>query len=176
MSGEGEIRKAIVEADLVDCMIALPGQLFYTTQIPACLWFLARDKSGGNGKAPKRDRRGEVLFINARKLGEMRDRTHRELAEAQIDLIAETYHAWRENDGEYEDIPVFANRPHWKNYRNTIMCSHPVVTWAWKIWMITVSLFEEKFNRFIQTLQSQFANSDKLQQSIQDNLSRLNHE
>ncbi len=76
-SGEGEIRKSLIEADLVDCMVALPGQLFYSTQIPACLWFLARDRK--NGKF--RDRRGEVLFIDARKLGRMVDRTHRELAD-----------------------------------------------------------------------------------------------
>ena len=90
-SGEGEIRKNLVEADLVDCMIALPGQLFYSTQIPACLWFLARDR--GNGRF--RDRRGEVLFIDARKLGRMVDRTHRELTDDDIARIAETYHAWR---------------------------------------------------------------------------------
>lgn len=98
-SGEGEIRKAMIEADLVDCMVALPGQLFYSTQIPACLWFLARDKS--NGK--KRDRRGEILFIDARKMGVMRDRTHRELTEEEIERIAKIYHSWR--DGEaYQDI------------------------------------------------------------------------
>jgi type I restriction enzyme M protein len=90
-SGEGEIRKRIVEADLVDCMVALPGQLFYSTQIPACLWFLARDKQ--NGKF--RDRRGHVLFIDARKLGRMVDRTHRELTDEDIARIADTYHAWR---------------------------------------------------------------------------------
>ena len=90
-SGEGEIRKNIIEADLVDCMVALPGQLFYSTQIPVCLWFLARDK--GNHRF--RDRRGEVLFIDARKLGEMEDRTHRRLTDADIDRITNTYHAWR---------------------------------------------------------------------------------
>ncbi|MDC4225680.1 MAG: N-6 DNA methylase [Candidatus Manganitrophus sp.] len=90
-SGEGEIRKNLIEADLVDCMVALPGQLFYSTQIPACLWFLARDRK--NGKF--RDRRGEVLFIDARKLGRMVDRTHRELTDADIARIADTYHAWR---------------------------------------------------------------------------------
>ena len=79
-SGEGEIRKNIIEADLVDCMIALPGQLFYSTQIPACLWFLARDKK--NRKY--RDRRGQVLFIDARKLGRMADRTHRELTDEEV--------------------------------------------------------------------------------------------
>ena len=90
-SGEGDIRREIVEADLVDCMIALPGQLFYTTQIPACLWFVARDRKDGK----LRDRRGETLFIDARKLGAMTDRTHRELVEDEIERIAGAYHAWR---------------------------------------------------------------------------------
>ncbi|MCX8048290.1 MAG: type I restriction-modification system subunit M [Methylohalobius sp.] len=96
-SGEGYIRRAIIEADLVDCMIALPDKLFYSTQIPACLWFLARDKSGRGGPRdrPLRDRRGEVLFIDARKLGRMVDRTHRELTDEEIARIANTYHAWR---------------------------------------------------------------------------------
>ncbi len=97
-SGEGEIRKNLIEADLVDCMVALPGQLFYSTQIPACLWFLTRDR--GNGKL--RERRGEVLFIDARKLGRMVDRTHRELTDEDIARIADTYHAWR--DGS-QDTP-----------------------------------------------------------------------
>ncbi len=104
-SGEGEIRKNLVEADLVDCMVALPGQLFYSTQIPACLWFLARDRKDGSF----RDRRGEILFVDARKLGRMVDRTHRELTDQDISRIADTYHAWRgEKDvGDYEDIPGF---------------------------------------------------------------------
>jgi type I restriction enzyme M protein len=90
-SGEGEIRKNIIEADLVDCMVALPGQLFHSTQIPVCLWFLARDKRNGRF----RDRREEILFIDARKLGEMEVRTHRRLTDADIDRITNTYHAWR---------------------------------------------------------------------------------
>jgi len=115
-SGEGEIRKNIIEADLVDCMIALPGQLFYSTQIPACLWFLARDKKNHRF----RDRRGEVLFIDTRKLGVMADRTHRELTDDEITRIARTYHSWRgspltsppstgedRDGGEYKDIPGF---------------------------------------------------------------------
>ena len=98
-SGEGEIRKSLIEADLVDCMVALPGQLFYSTQIPACLWFLARDRKRG----------GEVLFIDARKLGRMVDRTHRELTDDDIARIAGTYHIWRgeEGAGEYADIPGY---------------------------------------------------------------------
>ena len=104
-SGEGEIRKNLVEAELVDCMVALPGQLFYATQIPVCLWFLARDRSGGSF----RDRRGEILFIDARRLGAMVDRTHRELNGDDIARIATTYQAWRSADsaGDYCDIPGY---------------------------------------------------------------------
>ncbi|WP_333642341.1 N-6 DNA methylase, partial [Mesotoga prima] len=90
-SGEGEIRKNIIEADLVDCIVALPSQLFYNTMIPVCLWFVSRDRQ--NNKF--RDRRGETLFIDARKLGEMIDRKHKTLTEEDIKRIAGTYHAWR---------------------------------------------------------------------------------
>ena len=105
-SGEGEIRRAMLEADVVDCMVALPGQLFYSTQIPACLWFLARNKNLGHGL---RDRRGQVLFIDARKLGVLVDRTRRELTDDEIQKIADTYHAWRGENGagEYADVAGF---------------------------------------------------------------------
>ena len=117
-SGEDEIRKTMVEADVVDCMVALPGQLFFSTQIPACLWFLARNKSNGRaGKRKLRDRRGEVLFIDARKMGVLVDRTRRELTDEDIERITSIYHAWRAAPGEivserrgrfpYEDIPGF---------------------------------------------------------------------
>ena len=104
-SGEGEIRKNIVEADLVDCVVALPGQLFRSTQIPACLWFLSKGRRAGE----YRERSGEVLFIDARAMGRMTDRTHRELTAEDIARIADTYHAWRgEPDaGEYADEPGF---------------------------------------------------------------------
>jgi type I restriction enzyme M protein len=104
-SGEGEIRRAIIEADLVDCMVALPGQLFYSTQIPVCLWFVARDKRNSRF----RDRRGETLFIDARNLGAMTDRVHRELMPHDVARIAGTYHAWRGDHGavEYVDVPGF---------------------------------------------------------------------
>ena len=108
-SSEAKIRKNLVEANLVDCMIALPTQLFYSTSIPVCLWFLARDRA--NGKF--RDRRGEVLFIDASNEGGMVDRTHRELSDDDIARIAGTYHAWRNNtlgatkQERYEDIPGF---------------------------------------------------------------------
>lgn len=104
-SGEGDIRRALVEADLVDCMVALPTQLFYSTGIPVCLWFLAKDRQNRRF----RDRRGEVLFIDARNLGEMATRVHRVLTADDIAKIADTYHAWREETdaGEYEDVPGF---------------------------------------------------------------------
>jgi type I restriction enzyme M protein len=106
-SGEGEIRKEMIEKDVVDCMVALPGQLFYSTQIPACLWFLARDKSA-NGH---RDRREEILFIDARNLGHMVDRTRREFSVSDIEAITGAYHRWRAKPeaglDEYQDIPGF---------------------------------------------------------------------
>ncbi len=110
-SGEGDIRRNLVEADLVDCIVALPGQLFYGTAIPACLWFLVRDKSGRStgGGRPLRDRQSETLFIDARKLGTLVDRTHRELSDQEIALVAHTYHAWRGQAdlGPYADVPGF---------------------------------------------------------------------
>ena len=96
-SGEGEIRRNLIEADLVDCIVALPGQLFRSTQIPACLWFLARDR---------RNRTGTTLFIDARDMGSMIDRTRRDLTDDDIERIASTYHAWRDGK-DYEDIPGF---------------------------------------------------------------------
>ena len=104
-SNEGEIRKSIIEADLVDCIVALPGQLFRSTQIPACLWFLSR----GRGTGEQGPRRGETLFIDARKLGHMVDRAHRDLSAQEIARIADTYHAWRGRKGldEYADVPGF---------------------------------------------------------------------
>src|SRR6266436_5250525 len=111
--GEGEIRRTIIEADLVDCMVALPGQLFYSTQIPVCLWFLSRDKRNSRF----RDRRRQTLFINARELGHLIDRVHRELSDKEMQRIAQTYHAWRGSDDplrnphseirEYTDVPGF---------------------------------------------------------------------
>ena len=104
-SNQGEIRKNIVEADLVDCMVALPGHLFYSTQVPACLWFITRNKEDHRF----RKRVGETLFIDARKFGVMVDQTHRELTDADIKRIAQTYHAWRGDvgAGKYKDVVGF---------------------------------------------------------------------
>ena len=114
-NSEGDIRRALIEGvndapGVVDCMVALPGQLFYSTQIPVCLWFLARDRSNGLARSDQlRDRRGEILFIDARKLGHMVDRTRKEFSDADIDKIARAYHAWRGETeaGVYADVPGF---------------------------------------------------------------------
>jgi type I restriction enzyme M protein len=114
-NGEGDIRRAMTDGvegapGVVDCIVALPGQLFYSTQIPVCLWFLARDRSNGLVKTERlRDRRNEILFIDARKLGHMVDRTRKELSDSDVDQIARKYHAWRgEHDaGEYVDVAGF---------------------------------------------------------------------
>ncbi|MGA9919698.1 MAG: class I SAM-dependent DNA methyltransferase [Candidatus Dormiibacterota bacterium] len=108
-SGEGEIRRKMIEDDLVECIVALPGQLFYTTQIPVSLWFLNRNKRNGSGRGNWRDRRGETLLIDARQLGTLVDRTHKELSDDDIGRIANTYHAWRgETDaGVYEEVLGF---------------------------------------------------------------------
>ena len=103
---EAAIRQGLVKSEMVDCMVALPGQLFYSTQIPACLWFLSNERGSAG---PYRDRHGEILFIDARQLGRMVDRTHRELTDEDVSRIADTYHAWRSDNGKeaYEDVPGF---------------------------------------------------------------------
>ena len=125
-SGEGEIRKRIVEADLVECMVALPGQLFYTTQIPVCLWFLARKKT----------RPLHTLFIDARKLGRLTDRVHRELTEEDLSRIFGTYHAWRGDPGAeqlYADVPGFCKSTSVERSVNTASFSLQDATLALKL-------------------------------------------
>ncbi len=104
-SGEGDIRQALIEARLVDCIVNLPGKLFLNTQIPASLWFLSRNR--GNGQF--RSRRDEILFIDARNLGHLINRRTLEFGDADITRIAVTYHNWRSPEGDYEDIPGFCN-------------------------------------------------------------------
>jgi Type I restriction-modification system methyltransferase subunit len=175
-SGEGEIRKAMVEADVVDCMVALPGQLFYSTQIPACLWFLARDKSNGKrGKRTLRDRRGEVLFIDARKLGVMVDRTRRELTDADVQKIADTYHAWRgEKDaGEYEDVSGFCKSATLEEVREQAHVLTPGrYVGAEDIEKDSVP-FAERFAQLRTELQGQFEQGDLLQAQINRVLDNL---
>lgn len=102
--GEGDIRRKLVEADLVDCIVAMPDKLFFNTGIPVSLWFVSKDRQG-NGH---RQRQDEVLFVDARRLGTMVTRRLRELSDADIAKIADTYHSWRNTDGEYDDVPGFA--------------------------------------------------------------------
>ena len=188
-SGEGEIRKALVEADLVDCMIALPGQLFYSTQIPACLWFLARDRSGRHSRAggnpvQMRDRRGQVLFIDARKLGRMVDRTHRELTDADIARIAGTYHAWRSasrHSGEsgnpvpYEDIPGYCKSATLQDIRKHGHVLTPGRYVGAAAQEDDGEPFAEKMQRLTAQLREQQAEAAKLDAAIAANLRELGY-
>ncbi|MGE3578215.1 MAG: type I restriction-modification system subunit M [Vicinamibacterales bacterium] len=170
-SGEGEIRKAIIEADLVDCMVALPGQLFYSTQIPVCLWFLARNKKNGRF----RDRRGETLFIDARKLGTMADRTHRELTDADIAKIAGTYHAWRgdKDAGDYADVPGFCKRATLEDIRRHGHVLTPGRYVGAEAVEDDAEPFDEKMRRLTATLREQQAEAAKLNAAIAANLKEL---
>ncbi len=172
-SGEGEIRRSLVEADLVDCMVALPGQLFYSTQIPACLWFLSRDRK--NGKF--RDRRGQVLFIDARKLGRMVDRTHRELIDEDIARIANTYHAWRgeKGAGEYADMPGFCNSAALEDVRKHGHVLTPGHYVGAEVLEDDGEPFEEKMKRLAKTLREQQAEAGKLDAAIAANLKELGY-
>jgi type I restriction enzyme M protein len=172
-SGEGEIRKSLVEADLVDCMVALPGQLFYSTQIPACLWFLARDRE--NGKF--RDRRGELLFIDARKLGRMADRTHRELTDEDVARIADTYHAWRgERDAdEYADVPGFCKSAPLEEVRKHGHVLTPGRYVGAEAQEDDGEPFDEKMRRLTATLREQQAEAAKLDAAIAANLGELGY-
>jgi type I restriction enzyme M protein len=174
-SGEGEIRKALVEGDVIDCMIALPGQLFYSTQIPVCLWFMARDKK--NHKF--RDRRGEVLFIDARKLGHMVDRTRKEFSDEDLTRIADAYHAWRgekdaiERRGAYDDVPGFCKSASLDDIRG-----HGYVLTPGRYVGAAGAEddeipFEERMASLKAKLESEFEEGRKLQDTISKNLARL---
>jgi type I restriction enzyme M protein len=172
-SGEGEIRKAMVEADLVDCMIALPGQLFYSTQIPACLWFLARDKRNRRF----RDRRGHVLFIDARKLGRMVDRTHRELTDEDIARIANTYHAWRgeKKAGEYADAAGFCKSAALEEIRKHGHVLTPGRYVGAEAQEDDGEPFDKKMKRLTATLREQQTEAAKLDVAIAANLKGLGY-
>ena len=187
-AGEGEIRKSIIEADLVDCMVALPGQLFYSTQIPVCLWFIARDKKNSRF----RDRRGETLFIDARKLGTLIDRVHRELTYDDISKIADTYHAWRgDNVGAdlrvspdaqantqvrtYEDIPGFCKSATTDDIRG----HNYILTPGRYVGAAEVEddgePFEEKMAKLTAALREQTEQAKKLDQLIWANLEDIGY-
>ena len=173
-SGEGEIRKNIIETDLVDCMVAMPGQLFYSTQIPVCLWFIAREKKNGRF----RDRHGQTLFIDARKLGTMIDRVHRELTDQDIRKIADTYHAWRGDKDcavKYEDVPGFCKSATLVDIRQ----HNHILTPGRYVGAAEVENdgepFEEKMARLTAALRDQTEQAEKLDQIIWANLKDIGY-
>jgi type I restriction enzyme M protein len=173
--GEGEIRKAMIEGDAVDCMVAMPGQLFFGVQIPVCLWILARNKGGGkNGSRTLRNRKGEILFLDARKLGQMISRTQRDLSAEDIQKIAGTYHAWREGNG-YADVAGFCKSASLEEIR----AHGHVLTPGRYVGAEEVEddgdPFEEKMPRLVSELHAQFAESAKLEQSIKAKLRGLGY-
>ena len=197
-SGEGEIRKNLIEADLVECIVALPGQLFRSTQIPACLWFLSRGRrneehracQGGTGQriSPSpigrgagvrvnriRDRRGEILFIDARKLGHMIDRTRRDLSQEDIARVAKTYHAWRGKEGrdEYADVPGFCRSATLEDIRKHGHVLTPGRYVGAEPQPEDSEPFEEKMKRLVAQLREQQVEATRLDVAIEKNLERL---
>lgn len=172
-SGEGEIRRKIVEADLVDCMISLPGQLFYGSQIPVCLWFIARDK--GNGRF--RDRRGQTLFIDARMLGHMADRTHKDLKGDEVERVAKAYHAWRgEKDaGKYKDLAGFCKSVTIDEIKEHDFVLTPGRYVGAEEVQDDGEPFDAKMKRLTAHLKEQFAESAKLEKAIRENLKKVGY-
>lgn len=179
-SGEGQIRQKLIENDLVDCMIALPGQLFYTTQIPVCLWFLTKNKKAqkfADERKGFRDRSGETLFIDARNIGSMVDRTHKEFSVDDIAKIARTYHAWRgeAKDGNYEDKAGYCKSADTKE----IIDNGCVLTPGRYVGAVDVAddseIFEEKMTELTKTLRHQLESSSKLETRIIKSLLELGY-
>jgi type I restriction enzyme M protein len=170
--GEGEIRKNMIEAGLIDCMVSLPAQLFYNTMIPACLWFLAKNRT--NGKF--RNRANEILFIDARKLGAMVNRRNKTLTDADIQQITSAFHNWRNNDGNYADVAGFCKTvllEEVKNSNYVLMPGRYVGTEEAETDGIP---FEEKMDKLTTRLAEQFAKGDTLKQTIRDNLKSIGYE
>lgn len=185
---EGEIRKQLIENDLVDCMVALPPQLFYNTQIPACLWFLARNKSlspaGGNGKGGFRNRSNEILFIDARELGSMISRKQRELTDKDIAKISDTYHNWRsspstggvsEGRGGYKDTPGFCKSANIQEIRknNYILTPGRYIDFAAA--EEDGQAFDEKMQQLTATLKEQMQKAAGLDKAIKANLKKIGY-
>ena len=168
--GEGQIRRALVDDGIVDCIVSLPGQLFYNTRIPACLWFLSKGKYY---RGHVRQRQGEVLFIDGRKLGVLVDRVHRDLTDGEITRISDAYHAWQSPKGNYQDIPGFC-----KSAKLEEIKGHGyVLTPGRYVGVEKVSdddePFEEKMGRLTQVLQEQIAQSKTLEAEIKQNLGQF---
>ncbi len=175
-SGEGEIRQKLIEKDVVDCIVALPGQLFSTTQIPVCLWFVARDKSNGLVKDKKlRDRRGDVLFIDARNMGTMITRTLKELTEKDVAAIAGTYHAWREKGGKYEDVPGFAKSVSLTDIAAKRFVLTPGMYVEQAAQAVDDELFEDKMARLRANLKTQMERGNLLDTEIRRQLQEVGY-
>jgi len=176
-NNELAIRTGIIEADLVDCIIALPGQLFYTTQIPVCLWFLTRSKKA-NAQHGLRAREGETLFIDARKLGTLTDRVHRELTEQDIERIAGTYHAWREEikDEQYHDVAGFCRASTLEEMRKNQYILTPGRYVGIEEEEDDGIPFEEKMEQYSQELFKQMKEAQDLDAKIRANLKELGYE
>ena len=174
-NNEGEIRKRLIEEDLVECMVALPGQLFTNTQIPACIWFLTKDKANGmvrNDK--KRDRRGEFLFVDARELGFMKDRVLRDFTNDDIAKVADTFHAWQQGEG-YEDIAGFCKSVRLADIKKHDFVLTPGRYVGAKEQEDDSEPFNEKMARLTAQLSEQFAESDRLEAEIKRNLGGLGY-
>ncbi len=173
-SGEGNIRKNLIEAYLVDCIVALPGQLFRSTQIPACLWFLSRGRSNGE----HRDRRGEILFIDARKMGHMVDRTRRDLSQEDIARVADTYHAWRGEKGldDYADLPGFCKSAPLDEVRTHGHVLTPGRYVGAEPQPEDLEPFDQKMARLAAQWREQQAEARRLDAEIEANLTRLGFE
>ena len=172
-SNEGEIRKNLLEEDMVDAIVTLPDKLFYSTGIPVSLWILNRNKKDN----PKfRSREHEVLFIDARQLGEMIDRRHRELTEEDISKITETYHEWRNIDGEYEDVKGFCKSASIEDIRE----HEYVLTPGRYVGIEDVEddgiPFDEKMENMTAELAELFAKSQHLEKEIRKNLGGIGYE
>jgi type I restriction enzyme M protein len=172
-SGEGKIREALIRDDLVDCIVALPAQLFYTTGIPVCLWFLDRNKAS----ADERHRRGETLFVDARGLGQKISRTQIELSDEEIDRIVGTYTAWRGQDGatEYADVLGFcasANAATIEKHGFTLSPGRYVGAPDEEEDEVA---FEERMAELVETLEDEMAANEKLAGEVRQALGRLGY-
>ncbi|WP_435751066.1 type I restriction-modification system subunit M [Thauera sp. AutoDN2] len=175
-NNEGEIRKKLIEDDYVECMVALPGQLFTNTQIPACIWFLTRDKRNGLALTKtKRDRRGEFLFIDARQLGYMKDRVLRDFTVDDIKKIADTFHAWQLGEG-YEDVAGFCYAATLDDIRKHEHVLTPGRYVGAEEQEDDGEFFADKMARLTAQLAEQFAESAKLEGEIKGSLAGLGYE
>lgn len=174
-NNEGEIRKALIEKDYVECMVALPGQLFTNTQIPACIWFLTKDKTNGfNLDKKKRNRRGEFLFIDARQSGYMKDRVLRDFTAGDIKTIADTYHAWQQGEG-YRDKLGFCYSATLEDIRKHEHVLTPGRYVGAELQAEDGEDFAVKMARLTSELAAQFAQSAELEAQISKNLAALGY-